>query len=112
VQVRQMPMMFLSGIFFSFDFLPGFLQTVARFLPLTYLADALRQVMVTGLRSLRWVWTWRSSPAGWWCASESRLGRSAGVVDYQRSECTIASRACDRRRAGPGQRCGIRRVAE
>ena len=48
VQVVQMPMMFLSGIFFSFDFLPGFLQTVARFLPLTYLADALRQVMVNG----------------------------------------------------------------
>ncbi len=48
VQVVQMPMMFLSGIFFSFDFLPGFLQTVARFMPLTYLGDALRQVMVNG----------------------------------------------------------------
>jgi ABC-2 type transport system permease protein len=39
-------MMFLSGIFFSFEFLPDFLQTIARFLPLTYLGDALRQVMV------------------------------------------------------------------
>ena len=48
VQVVQIPMMFLSGIFFSFEFLPDFLQTVARFLPLTYLADALRQVMVNG----------------------------------------------------------------
>ena len=48
VQIVQLPMMFLSGIFFSFDFLPGFLQTVARFLPLTYLADAMRQVMVNG----------------------------------------------------------------
>ena len=48
VQVVQMPMMFLSGIFFSFDFLPGFLQTVARLMPLTYLGDALRQVMVNG----------------------------------------------------------------
>jgi ABC-2 type transport system permease protein len=48
VQVVQLPMMFLSGIFFSFDFLPGFLQTVARFLPLTYLGDALRQTMVNG----------------------------------------------------------------
>jgi ABC-2 type transport system permease protein len=48
VQVVQLPMMFLSGIFFSFDFLPGFLQTVARFLPLTYLGDAFRQVMVNG----------------------------------------------------------------
>jgi len=48
VQVVQMPMMFLSGIFFQFDFLPGFLQTIGRFMPLTYLADALRQVMVNG----------------------------------------------------------------
>ena len=48
VQIVQLPMMFLSGIFFSFDFLPGFLQTVARFLPLTYLGDAMRQVMVNG----------------------------------------------------------------
>jgi len=28
--------------------LPGFLQTIARFLPLTYLGDAMRQVMVNG----------------------------------------------------------------
>ena len=48
VQVVQMPMMFLSGIFFSFDFMPDFLQTVGRAMPLTYLADALRQVMVNG----------------------------------------------------------------
>ena len=48
VQVVQMPMMFLSGIFFSFTFLPGFLQTIARLMPLTYLADAMRQVMVNG----------------------------------------------------------------
>jgi ABC-2 type transport system permease protein len=48
VQLVQIPMMFLSGIFFSFTFLPEFLQTIARFLPLTYLGDALRQVMVNG----------------------------------------------------------------
>ena len=48
VQVVQMPMMFLSGIFFPFDFMPDFLQTVARLLPLTYLGDALRQDMVNG----------------------------------------------------------------
>jgi ABC-2 type transport system permease protein len=48
VQVVQMPMMFLSGIFFSFDFMPSWLQSVARLLPLTYLGDALRQVMVNG----------------------------------------------------------------
>jgi ABC-2 type transport system permease protein len=48
VQVVQMPLMFLSGIFFPFDFMPEFLRTVARFLPLTYLGDGLRQVMVNG----------------------------------------------------------------
>jgi ABC-2 type transport system permease protein len=48
VQIVQIPMMFLSGIFFSFEFLPGVMQTIARFLPLTYLADAFRQVMVSG----------------------------------------------------------------
>jgi ABC-2 type transport system permease protein len=48
VQVVQMPLMFLSGIFFPFDFMPEFLRTVARFLPLTYLGDGLRQSMVNG----------------------------------------------------------------
>ena len=42
-------MMFLSGIFFSLDFMPDWLQTVARLLPLTYLGDALRQTMVGGV---------------------------------------------------------------
>jgi len=48
VQVVQMPLMFLSGIFFPFDFMPDFLRTVARLLPLTYLGDGLRQSMVNG----------------------------------------------------------------
>jgi ABC-2 type transport system permease protein len=48
VQVVQMPLMFLSGIFFPFDFMPEFLRSVARFLPLTYLGDGLRQTMVNG----------------------------------------------------------------
>jgi ABC-2 type transport system permease protein len=46
VQVVQMPLMFLSGIFFPFAFMPEFLRSVARFLPLTYLGDGLRQSMV------------------------------------------------------------------
>jgi len=48
VQVVQMPLMFLSGIFFPFDFMPDFLRSVARLLPLTYLGDGLRQSMVNG----------------------------------------------------------------
>jgi ABC-2 type transport system permease protein len=46
VQVVQMPLMFLSGIFFPFALMPGVLQSVGRFLPLTYLGDGLRQSMV------------------------------------------------------------------
>lgn len=46
--VVQFPLMFLSGIFFAIDQMPEVLQVIARFLPLTYLADGLRQVMVDG----------------------------------------------------------------
>src|SRR5436190_549680 len=46
--VVQFPMMFLSGTFFPIDAMPAPLQTVARLIPLTYLSDALRQVMVGG----------------------------------------------------------------
>lgn len=44
----QFPMMFLSGSFFQIDQMPEVLQLVARAIPLTYLSDALRQVMVGG----------------------------------------------------------------
>jgi len=47
-QVVQFPMMFLSGVFFPLEAMPQFLQSIARLIPLTYLADALRQVMVGG----------------------------------------------------------------
>lgn len=46
--VVQFPLMFLSGIFFPISFMPGWLQPVAAAMPLTYLADALRQTMVGG----------------------------------------------------------------
>jgi ABC-2 type transport system permease protein len=42
------PMMFLSGVFFPVQQMPGFMQTISHFLPLTYAADALRKVMVLG----------------------------------------------------------------
>jgi ABC-2 type transport system permease protein len=41
-------MMFLSGTFFPIDEMPEVLQGIARAIPLTYLSDALRQVMVGG----------------------------------------------------------------
>ncbi len=46
--VVQFPLMFLSGIFFPIAFMPEWLQPVAALMPLTYLGDALRQVMVGG----------------------------------------------------------------
>ena len=46
--VVQFPLMFLSGIFFPIAFMPDWLQPVAAIMPLTYLGDALRQVMVGG----------------------------------------------------------------
>ncbi len=46
--VIQFPMMFLSGTFFPIDQMPDLLKGIARVIPLTYLSDALRQVMVGG----------------------------------------------------------------
>ena len=46
--VIQFPMMFLSGTFFPINDMPDVLQGIARVIPLTYLSDALRQVMVSG----------------------------------------------------------------
>lgn len=46
IQIVQFPMMFLSGIFFPVEWMPGFLKPVMQAMPLTYLGDALRQVMV------------------------------------------------------------------
>ncbi len=46
--ILQFPLMFLSGIFFPFEILPDFMRAVGAAMPLTYLGDALRQVMVNG----------------------------------------------------------------
>jgi ABC-2 type transport system permease protein len=46
--IVQFPLMFLSGIFFPLEILPSWLRSVATVMPLTYLGDALRQVMVGG----------------------------------------------------------------
>lgn len=45
-QVVQLPMMFLSGIFVPAELLPDFVRPVVRIIPLTYLADSLREVLV------------------------------------------------------------------
>jgi len=42
----QFPMMFLSGIFFPVEMMPGFMRPVMDAMPLTYLGDSIRQIMV------------------------------------------------------------------
>jgi len=45
IQVFQFIMMFLGGIFIPLSIMPKFLEPVAKVIPLTYLADAMRQVI-------------------------------------------------------------------
>jgi ABC-2 type transport system permease protein len=44
----SLPMMLLSGIFFSRSNLPGVIHTITDYFPLTYLADAMRSVAIDG----------------------------------------------------------------
>ncbi|MEA2053979.1 MAG: ABC transporter permease [Candidatus Thermoplasmatota archaeon] len=46
--VITFPMMFLSGIFFPLEMMPSFLQTVAKFMPLYYVGEGLRDAMILG----------------------------------------------------------------
>ncbi|MDM8000414.1 MAG: ABC transporter permease [Dehalococcoidia bacterium] len=48
INVVAMPMMFLSGTFFEITSMPSFIEPLIKALPLTYLNDALRQIMVDG----------------------------------------------------------------
>jgi ABC-2 type transport system permease protein len=46
--VITLPMLMLSGIFFSRSNLPGFAHVLTDFFPLTYLADGLRRIAIEG----------------------------------------------------------------
>jgi ABC-2 type transport system permease protein len=48
--VVAMPMILLSGVFFSRGGLPGIVHSVTDFLPLTYLADGMRAIAIDGAR--------------------------------------------------------------
>ncbi len=48
VQAVSFPMMFLAGVFWPVENFPSFIQPLARVLPLTFLADGLRQALVGG----------------------------------------------------------------
>ena len=55
MKVVQTPMMFLSGIFFPMNTAPAWIQPIVKLMPLTYLADALRAVIIddAGLWAVR-----------------------------------------------------------
>jgi len=46
--VISLPMMALSGVFFSRAALPGFVHTITGYFPLTYLADGMRSIAIDG----------------------------------------------------------------
>ncbi len=46
--IISLPMMFLGGVFFPVDAAPKWVQPVIKAMPLKYLADAMRDIMVKG----------------------------------------------------------------
>lgn len=69
--VITMPMLLLSGVFFSRANLPGFAHAVTDYFPLTYLADALRSVAIDGA-SLFQIYP-QLIGLGIWCAISTAL---------------------------------------
>jgi ABC-2 type transport system permease protein len=47
-QLIQLPMLFLSGVFFPREGLPQWLESITNLLPLTFLVDALRKIATEG----------------------------------------------------------------
>jgi ABC-2 type transport system permease protein len=63
-QIVNFPMMFLSGSLFPLEMLPDFFRPVTQILPLTYLTDALGQLMV-GAPPLFPLWLDFAVMSGW-----------------------------------------------
>ena len=66
--VVSLPMMFLSGVFFPTSAMPDWVQSISRFIPLTYLADGLRAVALDGA-SLASQWPEMTGLAAWTAAT-------------------------------------------
>jgi ABC-2 type transport system permease protein len=47
-QFLTMPLFFASNAIYPIEVMPGWLQVVSRFNPLSYMVDALRTLMLTG----------------------------------------------------------------
>jgi ABC-2 type transport system permease protein len=48
VNAIYLPMIFISGVFFSVNSLPSFLEAIADVLPLTYLLELVRDAFIAG----------------------------------------------------------------
>ena len=64
MQIVNFPMMFLSGSLFPVESLPSFFRPVVAVMPLTYLSDALRQIIV-GAPPLHPLWLDLAALSGW-----------------------------------------------
>jgi len=60
VNLINLPMMFASNAFFPTKFMPDWLQTIAKFNPMTYTTDAVRQLLIfnTDYTQLAWDFTY------------------------------------------------------
>lgn len=68
----SMVMLFLSGVYFPIEFMPGFLRAISRALPLTYMADAMRYA--TGVADM--------SLVRFWAITLSLLGLAAILLPF------------------------------
>ena len=64
IQLINMPMMMLSGSMFDIEMLPTYFRPVVAIMPLTYISDALRQLMV-GASPLYPLWVDFTVLGGW-----------------------------------------------
>lgn len=64
IQIVNLPMMMLSGSLFSLEMLPAYFRPLVAIMPLTYLSDALRQLMV-GASPLHPLWVDFAVLGGW-----------------------------------------------
>jgi ABC-2 type transport system permease protein len=64
IQIVNFPMMMLSGSLFSVEVLPAYFKPLAAIMPLTYMSDALRQLMV-GASSMHPLWVDFAVLGGW-----------------------------------------------
>jgi ABC-2 type transport system permease protein len=64
IQIVNFPMMMLSGTMFSVEVLPSYFRPLVAILPLTYMSDALRQLMV-GAKPMFPLWLDFAILGGW-----------------------------------------------